>query len=103
MRLKERELVLIEIAPRVCVRGALGGVTEGFGEKTSVRGSVLPEDKPFSIGKAGLKGGEAIRIIVPVDTPVSAGDGVFTGGEVYVVSSVRHWRAHIEMECVKMQ
>ena len=36
MRLKERQLVSIEIAPRACVKGALDSVTEGFGEKTKL-------------------------------------------------------------------
>ena len=101
MRLKERELVRIEIAERACEKGPLGGVTEAFGDKISVRASVLPEDKAFSVREGGLRGGEAVKIIIPKDVSVSAGDGVFMDGDTYVVSFVRCWRAHTELECAK--
>ena len=102
MRLKERELVTIEIAPRVCVKGALGSVNAGFGERKAVRASVLPENRAFSIRESGLVSGAALRIIVPKDIFVSEGDGVWVSGEAYTVSSVCRWRAHAELTCAKM-
>ena len=99
MRLKERELVTVQIAPRVCVKGALGSVTAGFGEKISVRASVLPENRAYSQSDAGIKSGEAIRIIIPKDAPVSEGDGVWLDGRQYAVSAAHKWRAHTELEC----
>ena len=101
MRLKERQLVTVEIAPRVCVKGPLGSVTEAFGEKVSVRASVLPENRAYAQSDAGIRSGEAVKIIIPKDVTVSAGDGVFMDGAIYVVSSVQKWRAHIELECAK--
>ncbi len=102
MRLKERELSTVQIAPRACVKGPLGSVTAAFGEKTDVRASVLPGDKVFSAGEGGLKSGEGITVIIPKDIPVSEGDGLFLDGKTYEVQSVRKWRAHAELECAKI-
>jgi len=100
MRLKERQLLEVEIARRVCKTGALGSVTEAFSEeKIRVRASVLPESGAYSVQDGGLKSGKGLRIIVPKDTPVSDGDGVWLDGEMYVVSSVHAWRAHTELDC----
>ena len=101
MRLKERQLLEVEIAPRACVKGALGSVTEGFGEKVSVRASVLPQSGACSVQEGGLKSGKGLKIIIPKDIPVSEGDGVWLGGEMYTVSSVHAWRAHAELDCAK--
>ena len=57
MRLKERELAAVEIAPRVCVKGALGSVTADFGERICVRASVLPDDQAFSAGEVQIHKG----------------------------------------------
>ena len=103
MRLKERELVMVEIAPRVCVKGALGSATADFGEKTCVRASVLPDDQAFSAGEGGLKSGEGLAVIIPKDIPVSEGDGLFADGKVYEILSVRSWRAHRELTCARIQ
>ena len=102
MRLRERDLVTIRIAPRVCVKGALGSVSAGFGERKAVRASVLPENRAISIRESGLASGAALRIIIPKDTAVSEGDGVWLNGEAYTVSSVCRWRAHAELTCAKM-
>lgn len=103
MRLKERELAAVEIAPRVCVKGALGSVTAGFGERICVRASVLPDDQAFSAGEGGLKSGERLAVIVPKDIPVSEGDGLFMDGKAYKILSVRNWRAHRELTCARLQ
>ena len=104
MRLKERELIAVEIAPRVCVKGALGSLTEAFSDqKTIVRASVLPESRAYSAGEGGLKSGKGLKIIIPKDISVSEGDGVWVNGELYVISFVCRWRAHAELECVKKQ
>ena len=102
MRLKERETVTVQIAPRVCVKGPLGSVTADFGERTAVRASVLPADRPFSAGGSGLASGEGIAVIIPKDIPVSEGDGLFLDGKSYEIRSVRRWRAHAELECAKI-
>lgn len=104
MRLKERELTTVEIAARVCARGALGSVIEGFSdERKAVRASILPEDVSFSTGESGLKTGGALRLIIPKDVSVSEGDGLWMDGALYVVASVRRWRAHAELACVRRQ
>ena len=103
MRLKERSLVTVEIAPRVCVKGALGSVTAGFGERICVRASVLPDDQAFSAGEGGLESGEGLVAIISKDVSVSEGDGLFTDGKVYEILSVRSWRAHRELTCARLQ
>lgn len=103
MRLKERELVTVEIAPRACVKGALGSVNAGFGEKASVRASVLPDHQICRPGEGGLVSGAAVRIIIPGDVCVCEGDGVWLDGRQYTVSAAHKWRAHTELECAAVQ
>jgi len=103
MRLKERERIAVEIAARACVEGPLGSVSSGFSdERIRVRASVLPESGAYGIRENGLKSGEGLRLLVPADSVVSEGDGVWVEGKGYEVISVRKWRAHAELECAKM-
>lgn len=100
MRLMERQLREIRIAPRIAARGALGGRSEAFSRDTIlVRGSVLPEEGSLRAGEKGLASGEKLRLLVPADTPVQAGDGAWLGDEKYIIHSVRCWSAHLELNC----
>ncbi|MBQ8508248.1 MAG: hypothetical protein IJ466_12570 [Clostridia bacterium] len=100
MRLIERTLREISIAPRMERIGSLGGRAEGFSEEmTTVRGAVLPESGALSTGEKGLHSGAAIRLLVPADAQVKIGDGAWVEGSMYIVSAVRRWTGHLELEC----
>lgn len=100
MRLAEKRLVQVEIAPRMVSRGNLGGRAEGFSpERIPVRASILPEEGRMGADVRGLSTGERLRLLVPADTRVQVGDGVVMEGGMYIVLSVARWSAHLELEC----
>lgn len=100
MRLKERTLREISIAPRIQRTGALGGRAEAFsGEVIPVRASVLPGNGGLFSGEKGLSSGEKLSLLVPADTRVQAGDGAWVEDALYIVSSVRRWTGHLELSC----
>lgn len=100
MRLKERSLTEIHIAPRVHTAGALGGQSEQFSAtRTAVRASVLPDGGSMPQKEKGLLNRERLRLLVPAGTTVSVGDAAIVGTETYVVRSVERWTAHLELIC----
>lgn len=100
MRLKERTLTEIEIAPRLHTQGALGGQSEAFSAtRTTVRASVLPDGGSTQQKEKGLLDRERLRLLVPADTTVAAGDAVIVGDRTYVIIAVQRWTAHLELEC----
>ena len=100
MRLMERTLKEIAIARRVESKGYLGGRAEAFsGERTLVRGSVLPENGELQVGEAGLSSGKKIRLLVPADTAVQEGDAAYVDEGMFIVKSVSPWTAHLELTC----
>lgn len=102
MRLKQRELSEIRIAPRICALGALGSVREGFSdETTAVFAHVLPNGDAFDRMDGGLKDNDGVRILAQSDVSVQVGDGVIVQDTLYVVQSAKKWRAHIDLICAK--
>ena len=100
MRLHERTLQTVRIAPRLHTTGALGGTSEAFSDVlTDVRASVLAEDGGLRQKERGLIDRAALRLLAPVDTAVSVGDGVYVGEALYVVRDVQRWTAHLELRC----
>ena len=100
MRLIERALEQVFIAPRIEKTGSLGGRAEAFSsEETAVRASILPGGGELSAREKGLSTGEVLQLLVPADTQVKCGDGVRMRGEMYIVSSVRRWAGHLELRC----
>lgn len=100
MRLKERTLITIEIAPRIESTDALGGRSEAFSQQhISLRASCLPECDDLKIGENGLKNGEGVKLLVPGDAQVKQGDAVLIGEKQYIVRRVARWTAHTEIEC----
>ena len=100
MRLHERTLQTVRIAPRLHATGTLGGTSEAFSTVlTDARASVLPEDGGLQQKERGLVNRAALRLLVPVDTTVSVGDGVYVGEALYVVRDVQRWTAHLELRC----
>lgn len=100
MRLHERTLVRVEIAPRIRSVGALGGRKQAFSQDvTAARGSVLPQQGGLSRRESGLCAKECVRALVPADVSVSPGDKITAEGRDYLVVSALRWQGHIELEC----
>lgn len=100
MRLTERSLKEIRIAPRVRRSGVLGERAEGFSQETILlRGSVLPENGALSAGEKGLRSGRRLLLLVPADAQAKVGDGAWVDGEMYLICAARRWSAHLELEC----
>lgn len=100
MRLIERSMKEIRIAPRVKKRGELGERAEAFsGETALFRGSVLPGGGELSAREKGLRGGERLLLLLPADAQAQVGDGAWVDGKLYLIRAVRRWTAHLELEC----
>ena len=100
MRLHERTLRTIRILPRLHESGALGGRAEAFDETgVEVRASVLAEGGTIHQKEKGLADREALRLLVPADTVVAAGDAAAVDGRRYAVRCVERWTAHLELIC----
>ena len=100
MRLTERTLKEISIAPRMTQVGSLGERAEAFSEEiVSIRGSVLPGSGALAERERGLRSGEELLLLVPADAQVKAGDGAWVDGSLYRVCQVRRWAGHLELKC----
>ena len=105
MRLYERTLQSMEIAPHTEQADALGGVRLGFSaRRVPVRGSLQPET--HALGYAadtlkqegqGLRLNQRLRAILPRDAAIAPGDGLCTDGArepQWLCLAVEDWTAH---------
>jgi len=100
MRLKERTLTEVRLAPRMNARGSLGGMREEFSPDTiPLRASVLPEKGGLDVRQRGAVNRAALRLLVPVDVSAACGDGVWVNGALWRIAEVRPWTAHTEWIC----
>ena len=100
MRLVERTLARLEIAPRISKAGALGSRMQAFSdERIAVRGSILPLKGRLEAQRSGLCAIDRRRVLVPADTPVHPGDAVVIGGKCFTVGHIERWRGHLELDC----
>ena len=81
MRLLERTMKEIVIAPRSVRVDGLGGVCEGFGEGRRVRGSVIPSTGGLRSRESGLEQSRSMCLLMPKDARIAVGDGVELDGE----------------------
>ena len=98
MRLLERTLKRIEIAPRAAAKDALGGVAEGFSdEHRAVRASVIPSTGGVYDREAGVVRTQSMCLLMPQDTGIAVGDGVCVDAEKpnWRCVSVQKWSAHV--------
>lgn len=98
MRLLERTLKNIEIAPRRVEIGGLGGAAEGFSEeRMRVRGSVIPSTGKLVSREMGVLQTRSMCLLMPPDAKISVGDGVgVDGGKVeWRCVNVERWSAHV--------
>ena len=105
MRLYERSLQTLEIAPHAETADALGGVRLGFtARRIPVRGSLQPETHALGYNAdtlkqepQGLRLGQRLRAILPRDAEIAPGDGVCTDGArepQWLCLAVENWTAH---------
>lgn len=100
MRLAERRLEEVRIAPRIREEGDLGGIAERFSNETiALRASRLPVEGALDVQERGAVCRKRIRLLVPSDADVRCGDGVWAGGTLYRVLCVEKWTAHLELVC----
>lgn len=100
MRLAERTRMRVELAPRACVAGALGGRAERFSEeRTAVWAAVLPEAGALEGQERGAVSRERLRLLVPADAKAACGDGAWVQDRPYRIVSVQRWTAHLELIC----
>ena len=89
MRLLNRTLSTITIAPRITVTGGCGGIAEGFSaERIALRGNIgYVSNTLNSTANAlistpmGERIAQALKLRFMGDVPVNAGDGVILPGE----------------------
>lgn len=103
MRLMERTLRWVALAPRTAVEDGLGGRMEGFSEQTTrVRASVIPSGGDVVSTQAGLQQGGAVRLLLPLDAKVAPGDGICLDGEIWRCVDVQKWSAHQAVQAVRI-
>ena len=98
MRLLERTLKWIEIAPREVQMDGIGGVAEEFSAQgAQVRGSVIPSTGGVISRQLGVEQTQTMCLLLPADAKISVGDGVGVDGEgiVWRCVSVQRWSAHV--------
>ena len=98
MRLLERTLKTVHIAPREILTDALGGRTEAFSSVTApVRASIIPCDGALECRESGLREAERLRLLMPLDAQIRAGDGVCidSGQPCWRCVDVQRWSGHI--------
>jgi len=98
MRLFERTLKWIEIAPRSVAADGLGGMVEGFSAaRRSVRGSVIPSTGGMVSRESGAAQVGTMCLLLPKDADIAVGDGVgVDGGKVeWRCVNVENWSAHV--------
>ena len=104
MRLLERTLRTVWIAPYETHTDGLGAVVEGFSaERIPVRASLIPVKGDVEAHEAGLIQSGEIRLLTPLDTKISVGDGVLPekDGPVWRCVEIERWSGHLALRAVK--
>ena len=105
MRLYERTLTELLIAPHAEQKDALGGVRLSFSaRRIPVRGSLQPDANTLNHAASSLnfeghdlRAAQTLRALLPRDAQIAPGDGVCTDGAAqpqWLVLSVEDWTAH---------
>lgn len=106
MRLLERTLRWVALAPRVVRQDDLGGVTEGFSEQvTRVRASVIPSgSNVLRQAEPGLWQSSTMCLLLPLDAPIAPGDGITLDGDAsrWRCVDVQKWSAHQAVQAVRI-
>ena len=105
MRLLERTLKWVSIAPRVVTADALGGVVEGFsGQRRPVRASVIPSTAGLVNHVTGLCEVQSMCLLMPVDAEIAVGDGVCVDADEpeWRCVEVAQWSAHCAVRVARI-
>lgn len=105
MRLLERTLKTVRIAPRMVAQDALGGRVEEFSPETSeVRASVIPSTGGLENRESGLLQVRTMCLLMPVDAQVRPGDGICvdTVRPEWRCVDVQKWSAHVAVRVERM-
>lgn len=98
MRLLERTLKWVRIAPRSVREDALGGLAEGFSEvHFAVRASVIPSTGGIRNHETGAQEVQSMCLLMPLDAQISVGDGVCVENlfPEWRCVDVQRWTAHL--------
>jgi len=105
VRLLERTLKPVYIAPGLAQADALGGVHRVFSdERVAVRASLIPAEGAMERREAGLEADARCLALMPLDAPIAPGDGVSgrpSGEPEWLCVDVRTWSAHIAASLVR--
>ena len=105
MRLLERTMKTVRIAPRRVTQDALGGQVEGFSAETSaVRASVIPSAGGLESRETGLRQVRTMCLLMPLDARVNPGDGVCVDSDrpQWRCVDVQRWSAHVAVRVERM-
>lgn len=103
MRLLERTLTWVEIAPRTVAEDSLGGAVEGFSEaRIPVRASVIPSTGGLEDHETGVRRVQTMCMLLPLDAPVSTGDGVSVENTLWRCTEVQRWSAHLAVRLTRL-
>jgi hypothetical protein len=113
MRLVERTLRDIRIAPRQPEQDALGGMTEGFSSaRIACRCAAAPAGNTLNYAANGitpLEHGEyrrqGLKLLLPRGTQIAPGDGVCMEGEEapgWRCVAVEAWPSHVEAKIERL-
>jgi len=106
MRLLERTLRRIAVAPRQAMQDALGAQIEGFSERRMpVRASVIPSAGGLVERETGLCRTQTMCLLMPLDTEIAVGDGVCVDSDApeWRCVSLQRWSAHIAAQVERLQ
>ena len=99
MRLLERTLKTLFIAPGLTRTDGMGGVERFFSaERPSVRASLIPTEGALERCEPGLVARRKCLMLAPKDAEIAPGDGVAeteTGEPEWLCVDVREWQAHV--------
>lgn len=98
MRLFERTLKWVDIAPRAVFVDRLGGAVEGFSAAhKAVRASVIPSSGGLENRQSGVQEVQTMCLLLPLDAEIMPGDGVCVDAKTpnWRCVSIQRWTAHI--------
>lgn len=105
MRLLERTLKWVGIAPRAEVRDDLGAALEAFSPNvTRVRASVIPSLCTLDTLEEGLRRAGDVSLLLPADAVIQPGDGLCIDGDApqWRCTEVQQWSAHVAVKAVRI-
>ena len=105
MRLLERTLQTVLIAPQKAKMDALGAAVEGFSdERTEVRARVIPSSGELEDRASGRRRVQSMCLLMPPGAVVAPGDGLCIGEERvgWRCVDVQKWSAHLAVQAERL-